>query len=454
VGKWTSQSGRVATVLIIDRSLGDLLKRIQIPSLRWIIAGLLFVETLLAYLDLQALSVLAPMLRQQLDIGDSRYAFITQGFLLAYTLTFCVGGFFVDKLGVRNGLALCLVATSVTTGCHAMANTSGELAFWRFLMGLSYPGIFLAAARTVSEWYPVQERAFVYGLYVSGATAGAIVAYPLVVWMTLKWSWRGPFVIMGVVGLLVSALWFLLYRRPDIHPWVTEKEREYVRTGRIQEDPASIAGFTWKNVIKTRPFWAVAIGRLIADSTWMFYVLWLAKFLVEEHGMKIEDVGRYGWIPWAFANVGGVAGGWCSGQLIRRGIEIRIARLIVLGICAGVRAFTFLLGIPMPTPVLLTFVGVLMMCTSAWQVNLSVMNVDNYPARLVSTVAGVTTSFGTFSSVFFQSVVAWFLLNYSYRPVFVLISVLSVTAYIVVHLIVRHAPKPLTTELEATGSAG
>jgi ACS family hexuronate transporter-like MFS transporter len=90
----------------------------------------------------------------------------------------------------------------VTCGCHALANTPQELAFWRFLMGVSYPGIFLAAARTVSEWYPVQERAFVYGLYVSGATAGAVVAYPLVVWMTLTWSWRGPFVIMGGVGCL------------------------------------------------------------------------------------------------------------------------------------------------------------------------------------------------------------------------------------------------------------
>jgi ACS family hexuronate transporter-like MFS transporter len=272
--------------------------------------------------------------------------------------------------------------------------------------------------------------------------------------MTLNWSWRGPFLTTGLIGLVVSALWFLVYRRPEVHPWVTPRERDHVRAGRIEEQGASSAAFTFKHVLKTRPFWAVAIGRFISDSTWMFYVLWLAKFLVDQHGMSIEDVGRYGWIPWAFANVGSAAGGWCSGLLIRRGVDTRAARLTVLAVCAGIRAFTFLLAIPMSTPLLLTLIGVLMMCTTSWQVNLSVMNVDNYPARLVSTVAGVTTSFGTLSSVFFQSIVAWFLLNYSYRPVLILISMLSVTAYIVVHLIVRHAPKPFTAELETARSAG
>jgi hypothetical protein len=66
----------------------------------------------------------------------------------------------------------------------------------------------------------------------------------------------------------------------------------------------------------------------------------------------------------------------------------------------------------------------------------------------------VTTSFGTFSTVIFQSIVAWFLVHYSYKPVLVLISLLSVIAYIVVHLIVRHAPKPFSTRLEAVRSAG
>ena len=112
-----------------------------------------------------------------------------------------------------------------------------------------------------------------------------------------------------------------------------------------------------------------------------------------------------------FAYVGSVAGGWFSGPLIRGGMNTRSARIVVLTLCAGVRAFTFLLDPSWSTPVLISAIGILMMCTTAWQVNLSVMIVDSYPSRVVATAAGVTTSFGTFSTVFFQSVVAWLLVN-------------------------------------------
>src|SRR6266568_1214599 len=73
----------------------------KIPGLRWVIAFLMFAETLLAYLDLQELSVLAPVLGKQIGMTTSQYAFVTQGFLVAYTITFILGGRVIDRLGVR-----------------------------------------------------------------------------------------------------------------------------------------------------------------------------------------------------------------------------------------------------------------------------------------------------------------------------------------------------------------
>src|SRR5262245_11498745 len=123
----------------------------KIPALRWIIAGLLFVETFLAYLDLQELSVLAPNLLKALDRDNKGYAFITQAFLIAYTITFLVGGIVIDRLGVRFGLGLSLFLWSAANAMHALAHNGTELAAYRFLLGLFYPGAFLAAARAVSE---------------------------------------------------------------------------------------------------------------------------------------------------------------------------------------------------------------------------------------------------------------------------------------------------------------
>ena len=267
----------------------------KIPGLRWVIAFLMFAETLLAYLDLQELSVLAPVLGKQIGMSTSQYAFVTQGFLVAYTITFILGGRVIDRLGVRWGLGLSLFAWSTANALHALAHTPNELAAFRFLLGIVYPGAFLAGARAVSEWYPAEERAFVYGIFVSGAMVGSIVAYPMVVWLSTQWSWRAPFLVTGSIGILLGAVWLLVYRRPEHHPWVTDRELEHVRKGKATEELES--AWRWTSLLKTRTFWAVAIGRFISDSTWMFYVLWLPKFLTGRAGTEHGASGPGGLDP-------------------------------------------------------------------------------------------------------------------------------------------------------------
>lgn len=405
----------------------------KIPGLRWVIALLLFTETLLAYLDLQEMSVLAPVLEKSIGMTNSQYAFVAQGFLVSYTIAFLLGGMVIDKLGVRWGLGVSIFCWSVANALHALANTPNELAACRFLLGLAYPAAFVAAARAVAEWYPSQERALVYGISVSGATFGAIVAFPIVTWITAEWTWRAPFLITGIFGVLLAPVWLMVYHPPENHPWVTEKERQYVKT--VSSGEKLESAWRWTSLLKTRTFWAVGLGRFISDSVWIFYVIWFAKFLTDAQGLSLRQMGKVGWIPFFFADIGFIGGGWLSGRLIKRGMATRRARITVLTVVTLVRAFTFILVARYSTPVLLLLVGIFVLCTTAWQVNLSVLLVDSYDPRVLATASGFTTSMGTFSTILFTAAVGWILQHYSYAPVFVLLSVLSVVSYVVVLLI-------------------
>jgi ACS family hexuronate transporter-like MFS transporter len=120
----------------------------------------------------------------------------------------------------------------------------------------------------------------------------------------------------------------------------------------------------------------------------------------------------------------------------------RRARLTLLTATALVRLFTFVQIFRYPTPILILLVGIFVLCTTAWQVNLSVMLVDSFPPRVVATASGFTTSCGTFSTILFTSAVGWIVQHYSYRPVFVLLSVLSLVAYVVVLLILGGTDRP------------
>jgi ACS family hexuronate transporter-like MFS transporter len=416
----------------------------KIPSLRWVIAALLFTETLLAYTDLQEMSVLAPVLAKTIGMTNTQYAFVAQGFLVSYTVAFLLGGLVIDKLGVRWGLGASIFFWSVADALHALANTPNELAACRFLLGVAYPAAFVAAARAVSEWYPPRERALVYGISVSGATFGAIVAFPLVAWLTAQWTWRAPFLVTGGLGILLSPIWLLVYRPPEHHPWVTEKERQYVKS--VSPGERLEPGWGWTSLLKTRTFWAVGIGRFISDSVWVFYVIWFAKFLTDAQGLSIRQMGKVGWIPFLFADIGFIGGGWLSGRLIKGGMAIRRARITVLTGVTLIRAFTFILAARYSTPILLLLVGVFVLCTTAWQVNLSVLLVDSFDPRVLATASGFTTSLGTFSTILFTAAVGWIVQHYSYRPVFVLLSVLSLAGYGAVVLILGRTGAAMQVE--------
>ncbi|NBT12079.1 MAG: MFS transporter [Planctomycetia bacterium] len=200
----------------------------RIPHLRWWIAGLLFLSTVINYVDRQTLSVLAPVLREELGITDSQYANILTAFLAAYTVMYVGSGFLVDRFGTRRSLAGFMVWWSAANMAHAFARGPWSLGGLRFLLGLGESGNFMAAFKAVSEWYPAKERAFVHGLVQSGAAIGAIVAPPVITALNAAYGWQPAFLVTGALGFVWLVLWLLLYHAPETHPFVTPEERECV----------------------------------------------------------------------------------------------------------------------------------------------------------------------------------------------------------------------------------
>jgi ACS family hexuronate transporter-like MFS transporter len=147
----------------------------RIPNLRWWIAAMLFLSTVINYIDRQTLSVLAPVLKQELGITDVQYSNILTAFLAAYTVMYVGSGILVDRFGTRLALGGFMVWWSLANMAHALARGAWSLGGLRFLLGLGESGNFMAAFKAVSEWYPARERAFVHGLVQAGAAIGAIV---------------------------------------------------------------------------------------------------------------------------------------------------------------------------------------------------------------------------------------------------------------------------------------
>ena len=187
--------------------------KVALSPQQTLIAFLLFLMIVLNYLDRQILSVLAPVMRKEIGLTQTDYAFAVNSFLLAYAFMYAGSGLILDRVGSRKGLAIFVALWSVASGLHAAIRGLAGLVSFRFLLGLAEPGGWTGAAKTVSERFTPAQRGLASGIFTTGAGIGAVIAPPLIVFLSLKYGWRSAFLLASVAGLLWVPFWLCATRK-------------------------------------------------------------------------------------------------------------------------------------------------------------------------------------------------------------------------------------------------
>jgi len=147
-----------------------------IRNLRWWIGGMLFLSTIINYLDRQTLSLLAPFLKLDYHWTNTDYANILIGFRVGYSLGQTVLGRMIDRIGTRRGLSITVVLYSLVASATSLARGLYSFATFRTLLGIAESANWPGASKAVSEWFPKRERALAI---VSAHTPAGRVPDPL-----------------------------------------------------------------------------------------------------------------------------------------------------------------------------------------------------------------------------------------------------------------------------------
>src|SRR2546428_5364657 len=185
---------------------------------RWTVCALLFLVTTINYVDRQVLGILAPTLQRELHWSESQSGDIVSWFSLVYAFGFLAAGRALDRVGVRRGFAVAVVAWSIAAIAHAFARTAAGFSAARALLGLGESANFPGAIKTVAEWFPKRERALATGIFNAGTNTGAIITPLVVPWIVLTWGWPWAFIATGSLGFLWLVLWLPGDPRPGGPP--------------------------------------------------------------------------------------------------------------------------------------------------------------------------------------------------------------------------------------------
>jgi ACS family hexuronate transporter-like MFS transporter len=400
----------------------------KISGLRWWIVSLVFLATLINYIDRLTISVLAPVITKDLGLTNTQYGGVVTWFLLAYTISQGLSGKLYDSIGTRLGFVVSIVVWSCAAVAHAFARGIGSLSAFRFILGLGEAGNWPGAAKTVAEWFPVRQRAMGMAIFNSGAAIGSIVAPPLIVLLQQSHGWQTTFIVTGLLGFGWLILWLFLYDSPERHKWITQDELKLIRSDSgASREPASSTSSSigWLQLLQYRQVWAIVLSRFLTDPVWWLYITWLPKYLADARGFSLTEIGLFAWVPYVAADAGSLSGGWLSGHLITRGWSVDRARKTVILFAALLMPAGILAAFVSNPLVALGLIGVVLFGFQVWINNVQTLPGDFFPDTSVASVAGLGGTGAGIGSMIFILTTGWVVDHFSYVPILVIAGVLA-----------------------------
>lgn len=416
----------------------------QNRNIRWWMLSLVFLATTINYLDRQVMGLLKPVLEKEFSWDEKDYSYIVMAFTTTYAIGYMAMGRFIDKVGTKIGYAVSLIVWSLASIGHGFVKSTIGFIIARSTLGISEAGNFPAAIKSVAEWFPKKERALATGIFNSGATVGAILAPLLVPFILGHYGWRQTFVWIGALGMVWIILWWKFYAVPEKAKNLSKEELQYIKSDQAEKTEEKTK-IPLSELLKYKVTWSFAIGKMLTDPIWYFFMFWLPAYFSDVFKMDLTKPSLPLIIIYSGTTIGSIGGGYLSSFLIKKGWAIGRARSI-----------TMLLFALMVVPVMFSkYVDNMWMITiiiafataahQGWGANLMTTVGDQLPNSYVSSVIGFGGMLGSAAGIIFPLFIGIVLdtfkkagnVNGGYNIIFFIAGISYVAAWGLISLINR-----------------
>lgn len=415
----------------------------KLKGLRWWIIGLIFIATVINYIDRTAFAILWPEMGKDLGMDVSDYALMLNIFMATYAIGKFASGKLYDKIGTRLGFTVSIVVWSLASVFHAFARGLFSLGIFRGLLGLGEAGNWPGAVKSNGEWFPIKERAIAQGIFNSGASIGNVIAPFIIIFLYAEFGWMTTYIILGAMGILWVIPWLFLNKStPEKHPWVTDEERSLIVSDQIGKDEVELEtkqnGLSLKAILSHKESWGLLLCRFFIEPIWWFFVGWMPIYLNSKFGLSVEETKSI-WISYLMAAAGSIIGGIFSKYLMKK-FSVTISRKATISIGGALVLIGFVSIILFVKETnfmsFIYFAGIALFGFQFAIGNIQTIASDLFRGNSVGTLAGLA---GTVAAVS-PMIMNWFIgqiTSSSYTPAFIAITVSVVLGVLSVFLFIK-----------------
>ena len=295
----------------------------------------------LNYIDRATLSVANPLIRHDLGLSIADMGLLLSAFLWAYAFFQLPGGALVDRVGPRRLLAAGMTVWSVAQVAGGFVTSFWQFSIARVFLGLGEAPMFSSCVRVVRDWFAAHQRGLGMGICNATSSIGPAISPPILTFLMLSFGWRWMFILMGIAGVFIAAIWYVVFR--DVREAsLTPDEQGFLTEGEEAPVEQLLTFNEWRGLFAFRTTWGLILGFFgIVYMTWLFQA-WLPGYLEIERHMSIRSTGFVAAIPFIFGIIGSVGFGWVTDRLMAAGFSpVNSRKLpIILGL-VGMAVFTF-----------------------------------------------------------------------------------------------------------------
>jgi ACS family glucarate transporter-like MFS transporter len=309
----------------------------------WIIA-VLFVVSSINYASRATFSFATVPLQREIHLTTVQIGFIFSAFGWSYAFGQIPGGALLDRFGSRPVYLWSITLWAIFTAAQAFVTWLSfvpvmiSLFVLRLALGVSESPSFPANARIVANWFPHSERGTASAIFNSAQYFSLVAFAPLMGWLAQDYGWRSMFVVMGGIGFVGAALFFLVVQSPARHKRISRREYDYIeKNGALVnlDRPNAAQKIQWGSMgqlLANRMLLGIYLAQYAITALTYFYTTWFPIYLIRARHMSIAHAGLAAAGPAIAGFVGGVLGGVASDFLLKRGMALSPARKTVIQI--------------------------------------------------------------------------------------------------------------------------
>ncbi len=300
--------------------------------------------------DQYLLSTVFPYLKAAFQFSDAALGLLGSSYTVVVAIGTVPFGVMADRFTRTKVIAWAGAIWGAAMLWTGLATGYVTLLFARIVLGGASPAVVPTTQSLLGDYYPVHQRAKVFGIYQIGQLIGFFLI-PIGAAMAAAWGWRSAFFFFAAPGFIVAMLAWRLGE-----PARGEQDRRSqsldLSEQATQDTMSSREAYT--EILKVPTFTVSMISSAVGSIFFGGIGVWSVTFLIRYHNLTVPQASVATSLFALGGLVGALSSGYIADYLTYRGH--RSARVLVAGVAR-------LLGLPLfyvafsvgSTPVMLVF---------------------------------------------------------------------------------------------------